>query len=333
MFSVVSRIVPAAILVALSTVTTSALAQDSDQAVAQALFDQARELMQKKDYAHACVLLEKSESLDPGGGTLLNLAVCYEGEGALARAYATYEDALGEAHREGRKDRADTATQRMVALAPKVPRLLIAMPDEATNPNLVVQVDNTIMGSAIVGVPTPVDPGPHHVRVSILGRKPWTWDGSVEEGKTTTLSPELGPLEDLPPPCASPPCLAAPAPPATAPLAPPPPAPQARERSRLAVGSYVLGGVAIAATGTGIVTGILALDAQSSWKSQCLPDRQFCADPSAAESDATRARTMAWVSTISLGVAAAAFLGAVLWPNERLYDRLARAPMKLTIDF
>ncbi|MGH7279939.1 MAG: hypothetical protein ACRELY_00320 [Polyangiaceae bacterium] len=325
-----------ALFVGLSTMAAPARAQEgSDQAVAQALFDQARELMQKKDYAHACVLLEKSESLDPGGGTLLNLAVCYEGQGSLARAYATYQEALSEAHREGRKDRADTATKRIDALAGKVPRLLIHLPDQASNPNLVVQVDDTIMGSAIIGVATLIDPGAHHVRVSLYGRKPWTWDGSIEEGKTVEISPDLPLLENLPPPCASEPCAVVlvpqPPPPAIAP-APQTPPPD-RERSRRAVGSYVLGGVAIAATATTVVTGILALNAQSSYKSQCLPDRGFCSDPAAAESDASRARTMAWVSTISLGVAAAAFLGALLWPDDKLYDQMARAPMKLTISF
>lgn len=302
----------------------------SDQAVAQALFDQARELMLKKDYAHACVLLEKSQALDPGGGTLLNLAVCYEDRGSIAHAYDTYEEVLNEAQRENRHDRADTARQRIAVLGPKLPRLVVVLPAYAGDPNLVVQIDDVVGGSSMLGTPAPVDPGMHHVRVSALGRKPWTWDGSIDAGHTVELTPDLPPLDALPPGCATAPCPPATTAPAVITASPPAssaPAstPPTRERSRLAVGSYVLGGVAIAATGTAVVTGILALDAQSSWKSQCLPDHGFCADPAQAQSDATRARTMAWVSTISFGVAAAAFLGAVLWPNDKLYDRLARS--------
>lgn len=316
-----------------STLATSAVAQDSDpgsdQAVAQALFDQARALMAKKDYAHACVLLEKSEALDPGGGTLLNLAGCYEGEGALARAYATYQEALSQARREDRSDRATTATSRIEAIGPKLPRMLIELPQFASDPTLVVQLDDTLMGSSIIGVPTPVDPGPHHVRVSHRNRKPWSWDGIAAIGQTTTLSPVLAPLDPLPPVVTRPPAAR------VAPAAAPPQAtaPPPREHSKPAVASYVLGGVAVGALATSVVTGIVALNAQSDWKSQCIPDRSYCNDPAAAESDASRGRTMAWVSTISLGVSAAAFLGALFWPTSRFYDSLAKAPAKLTIAF
>ncbi|MEO8797237.1 MAG: tetratricopeptide repeat protein, partial [Polyangiaceae bacterium] len=294
-----------ALLAASSTLATPAFAQGSakgnDQAVAQALFDQARALMAKKDYTHACVLLEKSEALDPGGGTLLNLAGCYEGQGALAHAYATYQEALSQAHRENRNDRATTAAGRIEAIAPKLPHILIDLPQFAGDPTLVVQLDDTLMGSSVVGVPTPVDPGPHHVRVSLMNRKPWSWDGSAEIGQTTTLSPVLVLLDALPPPVATTPPAPIAAPAQTA--APPP-----RDHSKPAVASYVLGGVAVGALATAVATGVVALNAQSDWKSQCIPDRSYCTDPAAAESDATRGRTMAWVSTISLGVSAAAFL-------------------------
>lgn len=311
-----------------------ALAQTDDQAVAQALFDQARALMQKKDYEHACVLLEKSEALDPGGGTLLNLAVCYEGRGSLARAYETYQEALSQAHRENRSDRATTAAQRIAAIEPRLPRVVVKLPSQAGNPDLVVQLDDTIVGASILGVPTPVDPGTHRVRVSLRGHVPWSWEGRVDEGKTVELVPDLPAGDSLPiltapqtttPTSDAPPIVVTPAAPA--------PKPTPRERTRTNVMTYVLGGVAIAATGTAVVTGILALDAQSSWKSQCLTDRGFCADPAAAESDASRARTMAWVSTISLGVGAAAFLGALFWPNDKLYDLVTKAPSRVTFSF
>jgi hypothetical protein len=295
----------------------------TDQAVAQALFDQARELMQKKQYAQACSLLEKSEALDPGGGTLLNLAACYEGKGALAQAYATYQEVLSESHRENRPDRADSATRRLEAIAPRIPHLLIKLPDHASDPSVVLQLDELIMGSTLIGVATPVDPGTHHVRVSRMGDKPWTWDGNIAEGETRELSPVLVPLDALPPPIVVAPCDNGPCEKKSEPVAAPPTAPTERQTTRIATASWVLGGVAVASTATSIITGILALDAQSSWKSQCIPDRSYCADPNAAGSDASRAKAFAWTSTITAVVTVGALVGAILWPRTTVFEKVA----------
>ncbi|MEO7109631.1 MAG: hypothetical protein ABI183_04250 [Polyangiaceae bacterium] len=296
----------------------------TDQAVAQALFDQARELMQKKQYAQACSLLEKSEALDPGGGTLLNLAACYEGKGALAQAYATYQEVLSESHRENRPDRADTATRRSLALMPRLPHLLIKLPDHASDPSLVLQLDDLIMGSTLIGVDTPVDPGTHHVRVSRMGDKPWTWDGNIAEGETRELSPVLVPLDALPPPVVVAPCDNGPCEKKSeAAAAAAPTAPTERQTTRIATASWVLGGVAIASTATSIITGALALDAQSSWKSECIPERSYCADPNAASSDASRAKAFAWTSTITAVVTVGALVGAILWPKTTVFEKVA----------
>jgi hypothetical protein len=316
----------------LGALAPNALADGSpDQAVAQALFDQARGLMQKKQYAEACVLLEKSEALDPGGGTLLNLAACYEGKGALAQALTTYQEVLSEAHREKRSDRADSAQRRIDAISPRVPHIVIKLAGHENDPSLVLQLDDLIMGSTLIGVATPVDPGTHHVRVSSLGAKAWIWDGNLAEGETRELSPQLLPLEALPPPPSTNPCELGPC----EKPAPPPtqnsPAPTERQNSRIATASWVLGGATVALAATSVITGVLALDANSSWKSQCIPERDYCADPAAAQSDASRAKTFAWTSTITAGLGVAALVGAILWPRTTFYEKVARG--KFTLEF
>jgi hypothetical protein len=95
------------------------------------------------------------------------------------------------------------------------------------------------------------------------------------------------------------------------------------QTTRLATASWILGGAAIVATGTSVITGILALDAQSSWKSQCITDRSYCQDPAAASSDASRAKAFAWTSTITGVVAVGALVGAILWPKTTVFEKVA----------
>ena len=81
----------------------------ADRALARSLFDEARILMDAKRNAEACPKLAESDRLDPGGGTLLNLGVCHENEGKLARAWVELNEALSRAVRDGRKGREDLA--------------------------------------------------------------------------------------------------------------------------------------------------------------------------------------------------------------------------------
>src|SRR5690242_5233362 len=77
----------------------------SDRALATELFQQGRALMAEKKLDQACPKLEESMRLDPGGGTLLNLAICHEEQGKTATAWSEYAEAIALAQRDGRPDR------------------------------------------------------------------------------------------------------------------------------------------------------------------------------------------------------------------------------------
>jgi len=131
----------------------------ADEATAEALFQAGKALMEQKKYAEACPKLEASYKLDPGVGTMLNLADCHEKEGKLARAWGEWGDARDQAKRENDKARMDLATRRQKELDPKVPKLTV----KVTGPTegLAVYRDDLQIESAMLGVPLPVDPGAH----------------------------------------------------------------------------------------------------------------------------------------------------------------------------
>src|SRR3954465_11558737 len=125
-----TRIAVMAGAVGFAAISYSSAARAGDtheQQLAQALFDDARRLMEKKRYAEACPKLAESERLDPGGGTLLNLALCHEKEGKLATAQWEYNDALSLAIRDNRKDRQDIARAHLHLLQDRIPRLTVAV--------------------------------------------------------------------------------------------------------------------------------------------------------------------------------------------------------------
>src|SRR5690349_13986528 len=82
-------------------------ASSEDQAAAQALFDDAKELVKSGKAAEACPKFEESQRLDPGLGTQLNLADCYERIGRTASAWTIYVEVAPAARREGQDARAE----------------------------------------------------------------------------------------------------------------------------------------------------------------------------------------------------------------------------------
>ncbi|HEY8079841.1 MAG TPA: hypothetical protein VIF62_37175 [Labilithrix sp.] len=149
-------------------------ARAADPATAQVLFDQARKLMAQERWSEACPKLEESQRLDPAGGTLLHLALCREKEGRIATAWALFEDALSQAKRDGRKDRAKVAQEHIETLAPKLPkmRVRVAQADRKL-PNFTVVRDDVTVGEAQWGESMPVDPGTRTIRAQADGRKTW----------------------------------------------------------------------------------------------------------------------------------------------------------------
>lgn len=146
----------------------------ADSAAAQALFDQAKKLLKEGKAAEACPKLEESQRLDPGSGTLINLARCYEQTDRLASAWNKYLEAAAAAAAAGNLQREKEARARATTLRSTLSELVVEVPAEVKAiAGLEITRDGESVGPAQWGVPIPADAGEHLVAASAPGREPW----------------------------------------------------------------------------------------------------------------------------------------------------------------
>lgn len=147
----------------------------SNKAAAEALFDEGRRLAADGKYEEACPKFEASQKLDPGLGTLLNLADCYERIGRTASAWSQYREAIPLARAAGSPERESLAVERSKALESRLSTLTIrALGGGRDGTALDVRRDGVSVDAAEFDTPIPVDPGTHEVTASAPGQKPWS---------------------------------------------------------------------------------------------------------------------------------------------------------------
>lgn len=168
-------------------------ADGHDSPTAEALFAAGREASERGDYETACARFEESYRLDAAVGTLLNWAACDEDRGKLANAWERYRRLLDLL---GKKDpRLELVRARLKKIDERVPRLTLSF---ATDPpeGSTVSCDGELMTRASLGVPLPMNPGPHEVVVQAIGRKPARFKIALEEKQRLELA--LSPGEAIP---------------------------------------------------------------------------------------------------------------------------------------
>jgi hypothetical protein len=143
-------------------------------AAATALFDEGRRLMAAHRYSDACPKLADSERLAPSGGTLFNLAECYEHTGQTASAWVTWKDAAARANAAGKAQPEKAALDRAAALEPNLARLTVAVAPDSDVPDLEIKRDGLTVGRAEYGVAIPVDPGTHAIEAHARNKKAWS---------------------------------------------------------------------------------------------------------------------------------------------------------------
>lgn len=187
MQSIVRVVISAAVMIE-AVVAERAQAQPSDaNAVAEQLFNQARDLARANRWAEACPKFEASLRADPVLGTRLNLAVCYEYIGKLASAWGLFRESIERAAKAGDVKRRDYAQQQADALEPRLPRLTITVPKDPPA-GLVVARDGAPIDAGALGVALYVDPGAHAITASAPGFEAFTQTVTLVEGKAETLA-------------------------------------------------------------------------------------------------------------------------------------------------
>jgi len=187
--------------IALGAMATNAHAQlPRDPVTAEALFVDGKRLMQAHDYANACPKLAESQRLDPSGGTVFALALCYEGAGKLATAWATFNEALADARRSQRPDREAAAAEHVHTLEGRLTRLRIDVPHPV--PDLEVTRNGIPVGKVLWSTPVPIDPGTYTFEAHAPGRVPWKWSVNIDRpgGLFNFPVPELAPVPVVAPP-------------------------------------------------------------------------------------------------------------------------------------
>ena len=242
-----------------------ALAQQpsgQDAATAQGLFDEGKRLMEAKRYDEGCPKLVESQRLDPAGGTLLVIALCHEGQGKTATAWAEFGVALGEARKDKRADREAAAVQHMKAIEPKLTRLRIVVPSKVEG--LEVRRDGSRVGDAQWGTPLPVDPGEHAFEARAPGMRTWSKSIAVM-GEGATVDVTIPPLEHEAPAAAA---VVAPLPSRPAP-SPAPRDGEGGDRTARLTWAAIAGGVGLVVTGVGVGFGVSASSKWSDAKKAC----------------------------------------------------------------
>jgi tetratricopeptide (TPR) repeat protein len=157
---------------------------------AYSAFVRGRELFNRKDYARALASLRRSYHLYPRFGTLFNMALCEEHLGMIASAWKHFFVLTPQLSEQDA--RRSIAGERMAALAPRLPRLRLALSHGA--PEAVsITINGLNVPSSALGTYQPLDPGGHVIVVTAPGRAERLYDLTIVEGQLVEIAVQPGP--------------------------------------------------------------------------------------------------------------------------------------------
>ncbi len=156
---------------------------------ADALFEDGRRYLEKKEYALACTAFEQSHAADPAIGTMLNIALCYEQWGKTASSYRAYLESVRLA-KDKKDEREKGAQDKVDELAPRVPHLQVDIPP-TTETSVVYLLDGKEITRDKLEGDLLLDPGSHDLEVRVPGREPRKKVVELLNGERKRVSLEL----------------------------------------------------------------------------------------------------------------------------------------------
>jgi len=256
-----------------------AAAQDKKElSKARSQFQRAIELEQAGNYSTALEQFRDVGQVRMTPQVRFHIASCEEKLGRLVTALGGYQLAFADADSVGEdfKSEVQTAVTRLQA---SIPKLLIQRGRGAEAAE--IQLDGVALGASSVGVPVPLDPGPHSVSAKAPGALPFSQTVTIAENEQKSVDVALS----LEPQEARPAAGAASAP---------------ADKSNPRLIPYVIGGVGIASLiSSGVLFG-LRQSTLSDLEEQCGPNHDAC--PSSAAGDYSNLKVYNVTSQVALGV-------------------------------
>ena len=275
-------------------------AEPSSVERADALFNEGRELFDQGRFREACEKFDQSLALDPSPGTLLNLGNCYEPQGDLVRALATFERAFADAQKSNNPERrelwSNAARERISSLTGRLPQISV----RGAGPGTSVSLDDKPI-DATSGFMR-INPGRHVIAAMAPGKRAFRQEFDIAQGQRFAIN--IPPLE----------AEAGSAQPAaaSAPTEAPPPEPASAGQSKYGIWPYVIGGAGVAMLGTSLITGLSAKSKADDLEQACGDDHvcepKYESTKNSAESLAL-ATDILWITgAIAAGVGVTLFI-------------------------
>jgi hypothetical protein len=299
----------AALAIALFAPKVARAQSAEDKAAAESAFEEGKRLMSAHAYAEACPKFAESLRRDPGLGTMLGLADCFDKNGQTASAWGEFREAAGVAARKGDK-RESLARENAARLEPLLSKVVVRVSADADVRGLAIKRDGVEVERVAWGEAVPVDPGVHAIAASAPGRNDWQTSVNVStQAPVQTVT--IPRLEDAPLPPAA---VSTPPPSPTVTPVPAPDTSQAPDDGRTQrIAAVAVGGAGVVGVVLGAVFGLHAkskLD-DSNANGHC-DASDACDGPGLTlRSEAKSAATVSTVAFALGGVAIAG--GAVLW--------------------
>jgi hypothetical protein len=292
----------------LAAPTASAQKASGQQGAAEALFEQASQLVDAGRITEACEKFAASQELDPGLGTQLHLADCYDRAGRSASAWALFREVEERSHRENQLDRERIAGERATALEPKLSRLELRVQRSRQVPGLSLTLAGASVPKASWNVALPIDPGSVRLEASAPGRRAWSLQIEVAPGPGTRVV-------ELPQLAAAP--VSAPAERAASPDT------ESNDGSSRRMLGLLTGGTGLVALAAGGFFGYRAYALNQSSKAECRADAPTACTQhgTSLREDATAAARLSTIASVSGAVLVVGGITLVVTAPSPLADK------------